>query len=751
MNNNSKFSKKKLEEALKRKETLSAFLIFIFTVLALSSVFINPQVYQRSMHEGDIALKDFYAPYSFTYEWEIDEDSTQQARDNAFLAVPYYLRRDPAVENNVKANLDDFFAIMSEEDKREIPLSEKINNLREKTGIEIADRSYKALMEYPDKETLRKETMQLAKNVYHTGFIDDVGWDILKKGKIDEVLVYGREPVTEGKGKTDDLLNQNNIQAAVNNYFREHFETERRVSQAVSDLTFSYLKPSVEVDEEKTKSEREIAAQKVPPVYQNWKVKKNELIIGKGERVNARHIVQLSRLRSFLKEGRSKLFFMGTLLLFFLLGILGAIYMSFVRKTNFLSNTKEVAIVLLNMLFMIILADAIIRMPQPSYFIPMASLGMMLILLIGFEVAFISVILMGMLLAVLTGGGIEVAAVLIIGSVVGMYAVKGARRRASIMWAGLLAGIAKFLAIVSAGLVNGIQMDVYMKDGLWGISSGLLSGVIVMGLLPVFEYLFKVPTNISLLEMSDLNHPLLKRLAMEAPGTYHHSIMVGNLAEAACDSIGANSLLARVGAYYHDIGKIPKPQYYSENEMGGSSRHTGLSPSMSALIIGKHVKEGVDIANKYKLNNTIINFIKQHHGDSLIAYFYQKAIEKTKEGAVLDEESFRYPGPKPQTKETAIVLLADSVEASSRALSDPTPASISHLVKKVINDKFLDGQLDECDLTLRDMHEIANAFIRVLMAVFHTRTSYPKEEGKGPNGKPNGKNKLRKQKPQKAD
>jgi len=751
MNNNSKLKKKKVEETLKRKETLSIFLIFIFAVLVLSSVFINPQIYQRSMHEGDIALKDFYAPYSFTYEWEIDEDKTQQARDNAFLAVPYYLRRDPAVENNVKANLGDFFIIMSEEDKRDIPLSEKINNLREKTAIEIADRSYKALMEYPDKETLQKETMQLAKNVYHTGFIDEVGWKILKKGKIDEVLIYGRDPGMEGERKTEDLLNQNNIQAAVGNYLREYFETERRINQAVSELAVAYLKPSVEVDEEKTKIEREAAAQKAPPVYQNWKVKKNEIIIAKGERVNARHIAQLSKLRSFLKEGRSKLFFMGTLLLFLLLGILGAIYMSFVQKKNFLSNTKEVAIVLLNMLFMIIVADAIIRMPQPSYFIPMASMGMMLILLIGFEVAFISVILMGVLLAVLTGGGIEVAAVLIMGSVVGMYAVKGARRRASILWAGLLAGITKFLAIVSAGLVNGIEMDVYLKDGLWGISSGLLSGVIVMGLLPVFEYLFKVPTNISLLELSDLNHPLLKRLALEAPGTYHHSIMVGNLAEAACDSIGANSLLARVGSYYHDIGKIPKPQYYSENEMGESSRHTGLTPSMSALIIAKHVKEGVDLANKYKLNNTIINFVRQHHGDSLIAYFYQKAVEKAREDAVLDEESFRYPGPKPQTKETAIVLLADSVEASSRALSEPTPASISHLVKKVINDKFLDGQLDECDLTLRDMHEIANAFIRVLMAVFHTRTTYPKEEGKTPNGKPNGKNKLRKQKPQKAD
>ncbi|MDD3089062.1 MAG: HDIG domain-containing protein, partial [Candidatus Omnitrophica bacterium] len=284
-------------------------------------------------------------------------------------------------------------------------------------------------------------------------------------------------------------------------------------------------------------------------------------------------------------------------------------------------------------------------------------------------------------------------------------------------------------------------------DGFWGLAAGVLSSFIVMGLLPLFEHFFKVPTNISLLELSDLNHPLLKTLALEAPGTYHHSIMVGNLAEASCDAIGANSLLARVGAYYHDIGKISKPEYFSENEMGSGSRHANLTPSMSALIISKHVKDGIEIAHKYKLNQAIMDLITQHHGDSMISYFYQKAIEKSEDGSVLNEEDFRYPGPKPQTKEGAILLLADSVEASSRALEDPTPSSIRNLVRKIINNKFIDGQLDECDLTLRDMHKIADSFVRVLMAVFHTRLSYPEENKGGTDILANGnKNKLRRSK-----
>jgi len=334
-----------------------------------------------------------------------------------------------------------------------------------------------------------------------------------------------------------------------------------------------------------------------------------------------------------------------------------------------------------------------------------------------------------------------------------MLIVKDAGRRAKILWAGLMVGIAKLLAILCIGLINGMEMSFYIKESIWALTSGIMSGFIVLGVLPVFEHLFNIPTNISLLELSDLNHPLLKRLAIEAPGTYHHSIMVGNLAEAACDSIGANSLMARVGSYYHDIGKMIKPEYFNENEMSAGSKHVNLAPSMSALIIAKHVKEGLDIAKKYKLNSAITAFITQHHGNSLISYFYQKALEKAANGTPLKEEDFRYPGPRPQTKESAIVLLADSVEASSRALNEPTPASIRNLVKKIINNKFIDEQLDECDLTLRDMHQIADSFVRVLMGIFHTRLDYPEENKKDTNGDVlNGnKSKPRKPKPKKKD
>jgi putative nucleotidyltransferase with HDIG domain len=312
----------------------------------------------------------------------------------------------------------------------------------------------------------------------------------------------------------------------------------------------------------------------------------------------------------------------------------------------------------------------------------------------------------------------------------GVYFVKGVRRRSQVLAAGLIAGVAELIGICGMGLLNLLEPGVFLRDGAWGVASGILSSAVVMLVLPVFESLFELTTNVTLLELSDLNHPLLRSMVLKAPGTYHHSLIVGNLSEAASDAIGANSLLARVGAYYHDIGKIEKSEYFSENESDKKSHHEGLAPSMSALIITSHVKDGVELAKKHKLNNTIMDFIAQHHGTGLIYYFYQRALEKAADENALEEEGFRYPGPKPQTKEAAIVLLADSVEAASRVLEDPTPARIKSLVQKIINNKFIDSQLDECELTLKDMHKIAESFVRILTGIFHSRVEYP-DNGKG--------------------
>ncbi|MFH1797777.1 MAG: HDIG domain-containing metalloprotein [Candidatus Omnitrophota bacterium] len=747
---------RKMRDAIKearQKEIVSFLFILAFLAAALYSVFISPQLYQRDVHEGDIALRNVYAPYDFSYFWGIDEERMEKAKQAVIQKAPYFFQRNSQLEEKAIFALEDFFDILDAEKENESPLAEKIEVLNKKLKVKVSEKNLKYLLEYPDTLALKAKSAEIIKRIFLAGCVSDEDLVYLKKENANLIVVVDEEASSSSEKKVEELLDKTKIQSDTSDCIPEQFEGNRRLKQAVTAVISEYAVPNIKIDQKRTGEERDIAVKKVEPAYLSWQVEKNELIIEKGKRVNARHLAQITKLRRIFKPGTTPTFFIGILLLFLLLGLISVIYISFIRKTNFLQNTKEIAIILLNMFFIILISDFITRSPQPSYFIPMAGMGMLIMLLVGANMAFLSVVVISLLISLLVGGGIEVMLVLLTGSMVGIFAVRDTRRRANILWAGLLAGVAKFTAIVCIGLINQIEAEHYIRDGIWGVASGLFSGFMVMGLLPAFEYFFKVPTNISLLELSDLNHPLLKELAIEAPGTYHHSIMVGNLAEAACNAIGANSLQARVGAYFHDIGKIPKAEYFSENEMGAPSRHSKLTPSMSALIISKHVKDGVDIAKKHKLHTLIIDFITQHHGDGLISYFYQKAMEKAGNDVSVKEEDFRYEGPKPQTKESAIILLADSVEASSRALDDPTPSSIRNLVKKIINNKFIDGQLDDCALTLKEMYKIAESFVRVLIGTFHTRLDYPETSLKSQDRRAgnDGKGKYQKPKQQKKN
>jgi putative nucleotidyltransferase with HDIG domain len=264
-----------------------------------------------------------------------------------------------------------------------------------------------------------------------------------------------------------------------------------------------------------------------------------------------------------------------------------------------------------------------------------------------------------------------------------------------------------------------------------GLAGGIASGIVVSAVLPIVEAVFGYTTDIKLLELANLNHPGLRELIIRAPGSYHHSMMVGSLCEAAAEAVGGNPLLARVGSYYHDIGKAKNPHYFAENQKLGVNPHDKLKPNMSALVIKAHVKDGIEMARQYRLPGVIQDFIAQHHGTSLIAYFYHKAKSlEDPEIQGVDEKDYRYPGPKPQSRETAICLLADGIEAASRAMPEPTPAKLKGLVQKMINKAFTDGQLDECELTLKDLNLIALAFNRILAGIYHHRPEYPSDKKK---------------------
>ena len=333
-----------------------------------------------------------------------------------------------------------------------------------------------------------------------------------------------------------------------------------------------------------------------------------------------------------------------------------------------------------------------------------------------------------------------------------VYLTLQVRKRSRLIRAGFGVGIAIWALSLTFGVIGPIDFfsPVAIDWKMIGIQSalaignGIVTATIVGGIIPMFEHLFQVTTDISWLEASDLNHPLLRRMTIEAPGTYHHSLVVANLAEAAAEAIGANATLCRVCSYFHDVGKLVKPEYYTENMNFERNPHDDLAPTMSALIIIAHVKEGVDLALKHRLNRRIIDIIQEHHGTSLVYYFYKRALQQQEDartgGKIMKlreddipevrEETFRYNGPKPQTKESAIVSLADMVESASRSLEKPTPQKIEQLVNELISQRIADGQLVECDLTLRDLNLIAERFRFTLMTMLHTRIAYPKQDSK---------------------
>jgi rRNA maturation RNase YbeY len=352
---------------------------------------------------------------------------------------------------------------------------------------------------------------------------------------------------------------------------------------------------------------------------------------------------------------------------------------------------------------------------------------MLVRIIINSEVALVYCAICAPLLGIMFNNSLPVVIYALLGGVVGAHGVRQCKDRTTILTAGMKVSVVNFAMALSFQIFSDSLITMQTLYCLiFAVAGGIINAFLVTGTIPLIENLFYYTTDIRLLEQANFDSPILRELMVRAPGTYHHSVLVGNLVESAAESINANPLLARVSAYYHDIGKTSKPFYFIENVGQSDNRHDRLTPSMSALILISHVKEGVELAKEHRLGQPIVDIIRQSHGTGLITYFYQKAKNlAAHEGKGVDEREFRYPGPKPQTREAGLVLLADHVEAASRTLAEPTPARIQGMVQKIINNIFIDGQLDECELTLKNLHEIAKSFNRILAGIYHQRIEYP--------------------------
>lgn len=376
---------------------------------------------------------------------------------------------------------------------------------------------------------------------------------------------------------------------------------------------------------------------------------------------------------------------------------------------------------LVAVVLILILGRIAVNQQWSPYIIPVGLAGIILAAACGTAVALCSGTLASVLVGILFGNGFAVMATFLAGSATAVIGAHRIATRVRLMIVGLVVGIAQFLTICSFALISNSSPRM---EAAYGLANGLAVGLLATGLLPFLEHFMGMATSISLLELSDLNRPLLKKLALVAPGTYNHSLIVGHLAEAAAKAVGADTLLVRVASFYHDIGKMNKPDYCVENRGRTESKHLKLTPTMSTLVIIAHTKDGLELADQYRLPPSVRDMITQHHGTTLVQYFYAQA-QNAQPHEDLDEQAFRYPGPKPQTAEAAIIMLADAVESASRAMREPTPARIDEMVRRIVRARLEDGQFEECNLSLRVLHRIADELSRTLASMFHARVAYP--------------------------
>jgi len=674
----------------------SAAVLFLILIVLVITVDFFPE--KNNLVVGQVSSKTIKAPESIVFE---DTDKTNEKRRLAAEKVDLIYSKDPQVGIAVKediANLADQVCQVQEDESLDV--AGKIAGLRSVLTFEMDAEDIQGLAQSAPADTREVE-------------------DLLKQ-MVAEVM------------ETSDGVTQDHLEE-VKNALIERVNLMRLsppYEKFARGVVNQYLRPNSFVNYEQMRLEQEEAMSSVPPVMVS--VKAEEKIIGEGEVVTQEHLAKL-RVLGLTRPELPVASIIGSFLLVALLMLVVLLYL-YQQNREIYEHSGHLYLLGIIVFMVLAVGKAIIAIDvtqwpefgaQFGYMVPLAAAGMLIAILLDSRLAVLVVAVMSFMLGVMTGSELRFGLVGLIGGIAGVYSVSKLSQRGDLVRAGVFASLANVAAIFVVGLATGTSLGLLLPTSLsMGFINGIVSSILTNGTLPFFENTFRLTSPVRLLELSQPNNVLLKKLLTEAPGTYHHSIIVGNLAEAAVDAVGGDSLLVRVGAYYHDIGKIKRPYFFIENQMSCENPHDKIAPSLSTLILTSHVKDGVEMAREHKLPQVIIDIIEQHHGNGLVKYFFHKALENDRTGSVTEEE-YRYEGPKPQTRESAIVMLADSVEAAVRSMKNRSPGRLEGLVRKIIKDKLYDEQLEECDLTFKDLDVIASAFVKVLSGIFHSRVEYP--------------------------
>ncbi|MDX1663472.1 MAG: HDIG domain-containing protein [Candidatus Promineifilaceae bacterium] len=494
--------------------------------------------------------------------------------------------------------------------------------------------------------------------------------------------------------------------------------------RVVTSLVTQFIVPNTQFDLAATEQRRAEAVAAVEPVFREYV--QGQPVVRVGEQVTPEHLEALEQMGLLRQEiswwQMARIFIASTL-------ATSMITFYWRRFHNPLQGTPRY-LLLLGALFLLFVLGGKLLVPgrgQFAYLFPAAAIGMLLAVIYDTRLAIFTGIILAFLVGFVAQESLEITIYLAVGPLFAALALRDAQRINAFFRAGLLAAVAHMIVILAFRLTENVETVEMLQLLLFAVLNGLISASITLAGFFIIGSLFGMMTTLQLQELSRLDHPLLRDLLRRAPGTYHHSIMVANLAEQAAERIEANSALVRVGAFYHDIGKMNRPPFFTENQEG-INPHETLDPFISARIIISHVEDGLKLAQQHRLPDRIQDFIAEHHGDRLVYVFYKKAQEQAADDAKIDEDRFRYSGPRPRSRESAIVLLADSVEAASTAIRPNTGEEIERLVNKIVEDHLKDGQLDESGLTLGDLRAVRASFIDTLKGRFHVRVRYPEDE-----------------------
>ncbi|NLN06143.1 MAG: HDIG domain-containing protein [Firmicutes bacterium] len=634
------------------------------------------------------------SPRRIVAEWDaVDHYETERRREQVAQAVAESFDYDPTVSSRAEERIGAFFRKVREIRALELEQEIKVARLMKEVEIELNEPLAVSLLEARaiDLEDMQVQLLEVVQAILQQG-VKPAGVETARRQAAQEISFL--------------IFDQDQKRVMV------------RLAEAVIEANMIY-------NAEATTQARQAARDAVEPV----RILEGTVIIQEREIVTKRHLEQLEALGLLRGTTGYPMFFGLALLLLVIFTVTGLYLYLFQRELY--HDPKR--LLLLGLIASVTLILSIAANYFSGYLLPVGMGVILIAVLLNGSLAVLMSMVFAVFVALLTGNDFRFMLIALVGGLVAAYSVSQLQRRSDLTRAGIYVSAINVIAYLGLFLFAGtlrLQYDILREFSiniLAAVGNGVLSAVLAIGLLPYLESGFGLTTSVTLLELANPSHPLLKQLLMEAPGTYHHSLIVANLAEAAAEAVGADPLLARVGSFYHDIGKLKRPYFFIENQLGPNP-HEKISPNLSTLIITSHVKDGLEMAKKAKLPKVIQDIIVQHHGNSLVSFFYRQAEKNSDSKEVLREEDFRYEAPVPQTKEAAIILLADAVEAAVRSLNKPAAGRVEAVVRKIIKEKLDDGQFDQCNITLRELDIIAQTFVRILSGIYHTRIEYPEKE-----------------------